>query len=506
MRLRLCLAILAPLLVAACSARHPAAPVPARFHHPFIITFWCGPPLAEFTDERAAEIAAAGFTVVGAPCEGPIDAEANRRALEVAQRHGLRMWVSDRRIGRHTTASPGWESRVDAAVAAYRSFPAFDGFFVLDEPRAEEFEAIAPVVARLHSADPARLAYINLLPDWAVAKNPRAPAYEEYVDGFIDSVHPRLLSYDYYPFLADGDRPSFFDNLAAMRAEAARHRLPFMLIVQAMPHGSYRDPTEAEISWQVFHALAFGAQGISYFAYWTPVQVACADKMNFHHGLIEHGKPTRHYFEAMRLNRKVAALAAALAGFDSVAVADSTGEMAAPFPIGPIGAIEGGRITAGLFAGGHGTAAVLLVNRDYRHGSTVRLLLRDAAPMPERFDVATGRWAPLTTLTLTFAPGDAELLRWGAAYSLSSVMSSSASSAEPSRNSASKRTSSSGSERAARSTSRLRGSSLSARMSSAAMRTSGLGSFSAPMAASTAARVSDTSARASSAAVRTPAL
>ena len=51
-----------------------------------------------------------------------------------------------------------------------------------------------------------------------------------------------------------------------------RHDVPFLLIVQAMPHGPYRDPTEAELAWQVHHALAFGARGISYFTYWTPVR------------------------------------------------------------------------------------------------------------------------------------------------------------------------------------------------------------------------------------------
>jgi hypothetical protein len=411
MRLHLRLAIIA-LLVAACSARRPAVSGPPRFHHPFIITFWCGPPLSELTDERAAEIAAAGFTVVGAPCEGPIDPEANRRALEVAHRHGLHMWIGDPRIGRYTTLSPGWESRVDAAVAEHRSFPAFDGFFVLDEPPDSAFAAIGPVVQRLRTVDPTHVAYVNLLPDWAVSQEAGTAAYESYVERFIDSVHPQLLSYDYYPFLAEGDRPSFFDNLTAMRTEAVRHHLPFMLIVQAMPHGPYRDPTEPELSWQIYHALAFGAQGISYFAYWTPVQVACAEKMNFRYGLIEHGRPTRHYFEAMRLNRKAGALAAALAGFDSVAVADSAGAMAPPFPVGPMAGVEGGQITAGEFNNIDGDIAVLLVNRDYRYGTTVRLALRDGAAVPERFDVTTGRWTALTDLRLTFAPGDAELLRW----------------------------------------------------------------------------------------------
>ena len=54
---------------------------------------------------------------------------------------------------------------------------------------------------------------------------------------------------------------------------------------------------------QVFHALAFGARGISYFACWTPVNVELADVQRFSHGLIERGQPTRHYDEAKRLNR-----------------------------------------------------------------------------------------------------------------------------------------------------------------------------------------------------------
>src|SRR4029079_12074399 len=120
----------------------------------------------------------------------------------------------------------------------------------------------------------------------------QAASYDAYVEDFIATVQPRLLSYDFYPFGHEKDRSTFFANLAAMRGAALRHDLPFMLIVLATPHGPYRDPTEGELAWQVHHALAYGAHGISYFTYWTPPGDG---QWTFRHGLIEDGQPTLHY-------------------------------------------------------------------------------------------------------------------------------------------------------------------------------------------------------------------
>src|SRR5690606_10925390 len=124
----------------------------------------------------------------------------------------------------------------------------------------------------------------------------------------------------------------FFANLAVIRDTALRHDLPFMLIVLTTPHGPYRDPTEAEIAWQVHHALAYGARGVSYFTYWTPDP---DPEWEFRHGLIEDGKPTLHYLQVAQLNRTLRALGTALRGFTSIAVADSLGEIGVAFPIGP---------------------------------------------------------------------------------------------------------------------------------------------------------------------------
>jgi hypothetical protein len=128
--------------------------------------------------------------------------------------------------------------------------------------------------------------------------------------------------------------------------------------------------------------------------------------------LIEDGRPTLHYFQIARLNRSLRALGEALAPYRSIAVADSVGEIAVGFPIGPIDSIDGGPITAGLFGDRAGRLAVLLVNRDYRYGVTATLRLHPSAPLPEVFDPGQRRWQPAGGTSFVLAPGDARLLRW----------------------------------------------------------------------------------------------
>jgi len=405
--------LLLPWLAGCALVRHAnVAEQPAAVAPP-IITFWCGPPLAELDDARAAEIAAAGFTVIGPPCEGGTNPQGNSDALAVAGRHGLKMWISDHRFDVQAPARAGWEADLDAAVAQYQGSPALGGYFVKDEPSAKQFENLGQVVARLRRQDPGHPAYVNLFPDFVKTDKLGTDSYDDYLDRFVASVQPALLSFDYYPFLEDRDRDSFFSNLAAISALAGRQHIPFMLIVQAMPHWKYRDVTEAELAWQVFHALAFGARGVSYFAYWTPVDVEHAERLKFHYGLVEDGKRTLHYFQVARLNRTVRALLAALRPYHFLHVADSEGEIGLPFPIGPIDAIAGGPVTAGLFAGPAGELAVLLVNRDYRYAVKALLEVHPGAVMPEVYDLENDRWAPSPSLAFRLPPGQAKLLRWG---------------------------------------------------------------------------------------------
>jgi hypothetical protein len=416
-------AVVLALAAAGCAAQAaPRAVEPARVpaavpigradpsEQPFIVTFWCGPPLGQFSDARAAEIAAAGFTVVGAPCEGARTPELNRRALDTAARHGLRLWITDPRVDVYGALPADWRARIGDAVAEYTAYPALGGYFLVDEPSADQFADVGAVVAELQAIDPAHIPYVNLLPDYVSSDALGTPSYHEHLERFMQTVRPPLLSFDYYPFKDGADRESYFDNLLAIRAAALRYRVPFLVIVQAMPHGPYRDPTGAELAWQVHHALAFGARGISYFAYWTPVHVAEADRWHFRHGLVEHGDPTEHFADAAAINRTARAYAAQLTGMRSVAIADSEERFAPGFPLGPLAAVAGAPVTAGAFAG-RGAFAILLVNQDYRSARAIALTVRSSR-RPELYDPAHDRWQPLPETPLLLTPGGAQLVRW----------------------------------------------------------------------------------------------
>ena len=126
------------------------------------------------------------------------------------------------RFDEHAPERPGWEAALDAAVAEYRGHPGFGGYFVADEPVVGQFEDLGAIAARLRAQDPDHLAYINLLADYA-AGGAGGASYRDYVERFITTVRPELLSYDYYPFGTSGDRGTFFTSLALMRelADAA---------------------------------------------------------------------------------------------------------------------------------------------------------------------------------------------------------------------------------------------------------------------------------------------
>ncbi|MBX3025566.1 hypothetical protein KF840_11735 [bacterium] len=411
-RAALPLAAAALLLLPGCVPRRPPA-LPPPAPRPFFITFWCGPPLAELSDARAAEIASAGFDVIGPPCEGRITPTLTRQALDVAARHGLKAWIKDDRVDQLDGLRPDWRAGVDAVVGEVGGHPALDGYFLVDEPGRDQFPDLGLIVARLRQADPTRVPYVNLLPDYLGSEALGTDTYAEHLDAFMAEVQPSLLSLDYYPFLEGGDRDTFFVDLAMVRERARAAGIPWLLIVQAMPHGGYRDPTPGELSWQVFNGMAFGAGAISYFTYWTPVNVPHADRWQFRRGLVEHGVATDKLAAVGAINHAAHAIARQLAGFTSAAVLDGEGRFGDALPAPPLRGIDGAA-TVGLFAAADGRRAALLVNRDYRAAGTVRLLTLPATPPATAFDPTSGRWHPAPDLRFTLPPGGAQLVQWPA--------------------------------------------------------------------------------------------
>ena len=162
----------------------------------------------------AAQLAGGGWNVVW--CDA--------KDLDVVQRHGLRAMVINQRL-LIPEALPA-PKELDALIDSVKTHPAFYGYYLADEPKADEFPALGKLVAHLRERDPAHLGFINLLPTYANnaqlgTKGNTVEAYAEHLRKYVEIVRPGLISYDHYQFTNAGDNPQYFLNLDMKRARLA---------------------------------------------------------------------------------------------------------------------------------------------------------------------------------------------------------------------------------------------------------------------------------------------
>lgn len=247
----------------------------------FVIGFWVEPPFDGRAEARYREVADAGFNTALA---GFSDAEP-AAFIRVMRKFGLRAILSPRGDN----------------VSAWPDDPAIEGYSLQDEPNARDFPRLRTRVDAIRRERPGRLAYINLFPNYASADQLGAPTYEEYISRFVRDVDADVLSMDHYPIFrpeADG-RDRYCENLATMREHSLRAGVPFWNFFNVMPYGPHTDPTEAQLRWQIFASLCYGAKGVLYFCYFTP------QGGEFPKGgaiIATDGTKTRHYAQAQRLN------------------------------------------------------------------------------------------------------------------------------------------------------------------------------------------------------------
>lgn len=378
------------------------------------IGFWCGLPTAELTPARFTEIAAAGFTFVANACDGATYVPAhNLLMLGLAHDVGLGTFLTDARA-LAAAAGTDVDTNLDAVVADYKDVPGLRGYHLFDEPNASIFPQLAAAVAGLKQRDPAHPGIINLLPDYASPMQFGLDTYDEYVAAFLAQVMPADFSYDHYNFLSDNtDGPSFFANLAVVRAHALAAGVPFGQYIQAISYNGHRATTGPEKRWAALHTLAYGGRTVMYFTYWTPPQTM----ENFGDGIIgANGLPTAQYADVTAINQSLRAIGKYLAPASSTGVWHNGPLMAATAPRSPGAPVylpSPAPITVGMFAVGDDSYA-LLVNRDHVAASESDLVLTSAAE-PRVLDINSAEFITIpdattdgtdTRLHINLPPGD----------------------------------------------------------------------------------------------------
>lgn len=363
-------------------ASTPAASQPAgpRFQQKeFVISSWYDPPLDDRADESYRMMAEAHFNVVLASSRGHTP-EQTAMQLRLCDKYGMKAIT--------------WLVKLPADRAL--DGPACIGYHLQDEPKAPDFPRLAATVKELRSTRPGKLGYINLYPSHGTPKHWGVPTYDEYVTRYLDEVQPDVLCFDRYPLMNPDidERDGYCENLAIIRQHALARGIPFWNFFKSMPYGRHFDPTEAQIRWQVFTSLAYGARGVLYFCYWTP------RGEEFPKGgalITPDGRPTRHYGEACRLNARVKNLGPTLMRMTTSAVYRvRPGEKAAEqLKDAPVRALDDGDWLIGVFRHEDGRTGVLLNN--YRYAFTAWptvTFAADSAGIVE-VDQQTGREVPL---------------------------------------------------------------------------------------------------------------
>jgi hypothetical protein len=251
---------------------------------------------------------------------------------------------------------------------------------------------------------------VNLFPNYASAGQLGTPTYEAYLDQFVATCRPPVLSYDHYALHEGGGftADAYFLNLEQMRRVAVKHDLPFWNIVQAQGCLNFREPTAADFRFQVYTSLAYGARGIAYFQY-----IASAVG-NFRGAPVDQfGNETDAWRWMQSVNLQVGKLGPTLLKLRS--------DRAYHFgsvPKGSAGPDEqslvkaaNGSLLVGDFTHADGSRYVLCVNKDFARSMPCHPQFRGQVKRPEMVSPYSGQLTPYEGEQVWLAPGQGVLLK-----------------------------------------------------------------------------------------------
>lgn len=207
---------------------------------------------------------------------------------------------------------------------------------------------------------------------FTINQNITAFSYEDYVYKWA-SLKPDFLMYDHYPFIENNQfRSSYYSDLEIIRKQSVAQSIPFWTYIQSCGiTGFMRTPTVAEMRYQIYTSLAYGAKGYSYFLYSTP------DGDGFHDGIIlpNGSKNSILYNGATEINAEVLKLGPTLNSLTSMGVYH-TGSIPASTTALPSNFFwkptdENQPVIIGYFQNSSGRKYIFAVNRDFENSRTI---------------------------------------------------------------------------------------------------------------------------------------
>ena len=199
----------------------------------------------------------------------------------------------------------------------YRNNPVLGGWEFRDEPRYAELDMLEGIFDVMTKTDPNHLIQINLVGEMAkdfVGAN--TPDMSAYLDTIQKRFAPGVWSYDYYPLkIVDNngilivDYDTFFSDFEAFSQMASKTQRPFWYYCQGVGFRQGRIckpvPKEEYLRFEVFSALAYGAQGIMYWTYRQCRDVPSVDFQYLDGPINLAGKKTKVWNATRNVNNEI---------------------------------------------------------------------------------------------------------------------------------------------------------------------------------------------------------
>ena len=288
---------------------------------------------------------------------------------------------------------PEMVSNPTLAAQTLKQEKGFFGYYMQDEPNAPELLERQKEIKQLKAIDSTHIFYINLHPyyhDSWVEPTLKVKTYPEYLKA-ASATACKQLSFDFYPIMTSGIRPTWYHNLEMMRQESLSAGKPFWGFVLSVSHDVpftpdtyYPIPTLGALRLQVYSNLAYGAQAIQYFTYWNPKE---GEGFHYHDAPITHdGKKTNTWEVVRQMNQELRTISKLFYGAKVLSVhhlgaipEGTTRQKQMPANIRSLKIVgKQGAIISRFEKDGHRYLAI--VNKSHERTLTVRIRTRNNIP------------------------------------------------------------------------------------------------------------------------------
>ena len=367
----------------------------------FPIMSWNSPPN---DPEVLKKIHDCGFTVAGFVPPS---------ALDNCQKAGLKAIVSDARVSGYEWSKVEQakaQTNVASLIADVGQHPAVFGYYLRDEPVASWFPELEKVGSRVRELAPGKWPYINLFPDYAENWQLGTTNYAEYLERFISTCHPKIISYDNYSLMDDGSvRNNYWSNLEAVRAACKKHGIEFWNIVLSVAHFNYREPNAADLRFEAYTTLAYGGRGISFFTYFAPA-------VGGYRGapIDQFGHETSTWRAIQNVNLQVQKLGPTLLQLtsdDVYHIGKIPSGSKEPPTNSLVSGVSGNNALVGEFTHGDGSRWVMVVNKDFAKSFPCAPQFRKAPKRLRHVSPYSGDLIPFEGEYVWLAPGQGVLLK-----------------------------------------------------------------------------------------------